>query len=102
MLEYVFFDKGIRRKFADFLAENKVDYRLNDEDDACLAEVPEDLDDELGDAIDHCYEMLLQETAELLRAPRMGWRRTLPVFRLRWPTAPPARFVLSPIYWLGY
>lgn len=66
MLEYVFFDESIRQKFADFLAENKVDYRLNNEDGGCLAEVPEDLEDTLADAIDHCYEMLLQETAELI------------------------------------
>lgn len=68
MLEYVFFDEAIRQKFADFLAEKKVEYRLNDEDGACLAEVPEDLDDELADAIDHCYEVLLQETAELIES----------------------------------
>jgi hypothetical protein len=66
MLEYVFFDESIRRKFAEFLAEKQVDYRLNDEDGGCIAEVPEDLDDTLADAIDHCYEKLLQETAELM------------------------------------
>jgi hypothetical protein len=68
MLEYVFFDESIREKFAEFLREKGVDYRLNDEDGACLAEVPEDLDDALGDEIDYCYEKLLQETAELIEA----------------------------------
>lgn len=66
MLEYVFFDESIRNKFADFLREKGVDFRLTDEDGACIAEVPEDLDDEIGDAIDNCYEILLQETAELI------------------------------------
>ena len=48
MLEYVFFDESIRNKFADFLREKGVDFRLTDEDGACIAEVPEDLDDEIG------------------------------------------------------
>lgn len=68
MLEYVFFDESIRQKFADFLRDKGVEYRLTDEDGACIAEVPEDLDDALGNAIDHCYERLLQETAELIEA----------------------------------
>jgi len=68
MLEYVFFDVTIRQKFADFLAEKGVDCRLNDEDGGCIAEVPDDLGRELDDAIDHYYEMLLQETAELIES----------------------------------
>jgi len=68
MLEYVFFDVTIRQKFADFLAEKGVECRLNDEDDGCIAEVPDDLGRELDDAIDHYYEMLLQETAELIES----------------------------------
>lgn len=68
MLEYVFFDETIREKFADFLRENNVAFQLSDEDGACIAKVPEDLDEQLGDDIDHCYEKLLQETAELIEA----------------------------------
>ncbi len=66
MLEYVFFNESIRGKFADFLRDKGIEFRLSDEDGACIAEVPEDLDDVLGDEIDDCYEMLLQETAELM------------------------------------
>lgn len=66
MLEYVFFDESIRAKFADFLRDKDVAFRLTDEEGACIAEVPEDLDDALGDEIDYCYEKLLQETAELI------------------------------------
>lgn len=66
MLEYLFFDAAIRDKFVAFLEEHKVEFRLNDDDESLIAEVPEDLDEELADAIDECYEKLLQETAELL------------------------------------
>jgi hypothetical protein len=65
MLEYVFFDEGIRNKFVEFLRERSVEVECSDEE-GCIAAIPEDLDDALADDIDACYEMLLQETAELL------------------------------------
>lgn len=65
MLEYVFFDEGIRDKFVEELRAKGVDVTTSD-DAGCLAEVPEDLDDKLADEVDYLYEKLLQETAELL------------------------------------
>ncbi len=65
MLEYVFFDEGIRDKFVEELRAKGVDVTTSD-DGGCLAEVPEDLDDKLSDEVDYLYEKLLQETAELL------------------------------------
>ena len=96
MLEYVFFDETIRRKFADFLAENKVDYRLNDEDGACLVEVPEDLDDELADAIDHCYEVLLQEMAELLEGTEDGLEKNVAGVQVALADGTPCTIRLEP------
>lgn len=66
MLEYVFFEASIRKKFIDFLTARKVEHKLSDDDDLLQVDVPEDLDDAVGDAIDLCYETLLQETAELM------------------------------------
>ncbi len=65
MLDYVFFDEGIREKFVEFLRGRGVEVECGDEG-GCIASIPEDLDDELADEIDHCYEQLLQETAELM------------------------------------
>lgn len=66
MLEYVFFDEGIREKFLKYLRDHGVaDARANDSD-GCIAEVPEELDDELAKQIDNEYEILLQETAALM------------------------------------
>ena len=66
MLEYVFFEESIRDKFVDFLTRQQVEHQLNSNDELLQVDVTEGLDDELGDAIDECYEELLQETAELL------------------------------------
>jgi len=96
MLEYVFFDESIRQKFADFLAENKVEYRLNDEDGACLAEVPEDLADELGDAIDECYEKLLQETAELMEGTEDGLEKNVMGVQVALSNGTPCTIRLDP------
>lgn len=65
MLEYVFFDEGIRNKFVEELQAKGVDVTTTDEE-GCIAEVPEDLDDKLADEVDYLYEKLLQETAELM------------------------------------
>lgn len=62
MLEYVFFDEKIRDKFIEELNRKGVETGC----DELIVEVPEDLDDALADEIDHCYEVLLQETAELM------------------------------------
>jgi hypothetical protein len=43
-----------------------VEHQLIDDEDLLQVDVTEDLDNVLGDAIDHCYEELLQETAELM------------------------------------
>jgi hypothetical protein len=96
MLEYVFFDAAIRQKFADFLAENNVEYRLNDADEGCLAEVPEDLDDELADAIDHCYEVLLQETAELLEGTEDGLEKNVAGVQIALADGSPCTVRLNP------
>lgn len=65
MLEYVFFDEGIRDKFARELEQKGVEVVLNDEA-GCIAEVSEDLEEKLADEVDHLYEVLLQETAALM------------------------------------
>lgn len=64
MLEYVFFEASIRDKFVTFLADKAVEHRLAE--DGMTVEVSEDTDEATGDAIDLCYETLLQENMELM------------------------------------
>ncbi len=71
MLEYIFFDEGIRDKFVSFLHERGVVCATSDEG-GLVAAIPEDLDDDLSDAIDHQYEVLLQENATLLEGTEDG------------------------------
>jgi len=62
MLEYVFFDEGIRDKFIEQLRGEGIEVSF----DELIVEVPEELDRELADKVDYYYEKLLQETAALL------------------------------------
>ncbi|HEY9147627.1 MAG TPA: hypothetical protein VIQ22_01345 [Gammaproteobacteria bacterium] len=62
MLEYVFFDEGIRDKFIEQLRGEGIEVSF----DELIVEVPEELDRVLADKVDYYYEKLLQETAALL------------------------------------
>ncbi|HKJ75851.1 MAG TPA: hypothetical protein VKA64_01465 [Gammaproteobacteria bacterium] len=66
MFEYMFFDEGLRKKFVAFARERDVDVQSKDDETGCIAEVPEDVEDEVADAIDDYYEQLLQETADIM------------------------------------
>lgn len=71
MLEYVFFDAGLRNIFAAFLHSHGVEVELYD-GDGYIAAISDDVDDELGDSIDLRYEQLLQENADLLEGTADG------------------------------
>lgn len=64
MLEYVFFEESIRDKFVAFLIDAGVHHCVAD--DGMTVEVDENIDNTTGDAIDNCYETLLQENMELM------------------------------------
>lgn len=65
MLEYVFFDERLRDEFVTFVRDQGSVCEVRDDDDALIALVPEDIDDETGDRIDAHYDHLLGETAAL-------------------------------------
>ena len=66
MLEYVFFDDSLRQRFVTFLAERGVEYSLGDDELGSIVSVPEEIDDDLSDAIDEHYETLMEAQEELL------------------------------------
>lgn len=65
MLEYVFFEASLREKFVRYAAEKGVAAEKSDEG-GFMVLVSEDVEDELFDELDHYYEVLLQENAEML------------------------------------
>ena len=65
MYEYVFFDNGIRDHFVADLNTRSVEHQLLD-DEGLLVGVSEEISDEDSDAIDDLYDLLLQQSGELM------------------------------------
>ena len=66
MLEYVFFDEGLCQRFESYLREQGVEYSLGRDDLGTVVSVPEEIDEELSDAIDDHYDELLAAQEALL------------------------------------
>jgi hypothetical protein len=67
MLEYIFFHPQPAREFVDWLQQQGVMAPSREAEEGVIIEVPEDLDDELDQAVDAQYEALLEKNEELLR-----------------------------------
>lgn len=67
MIDYIFFDEGLRTQFVEFVRQRGVAY--TEEPDPLgsgVVSIPEDLDEDLYETIDQCYEELSRMQAELL------------------------------------
>ena len=95
MLEYIFFEETLRDKFATFLRGRGVEPTLSDES-GCVAAIPEDLEDDLADAIDECYERLLQENAELLEGTEDALEKNAAGVRVELADGTPCMVRLDP------
>ncbi len=72
-IEYVFLSEDLRDRFVRFLGDMGVaSSARQDEMDAFLAEVPDDLDDQVSEAIEDEYELLMKEQDGLFEAEE-GW-----------------------------
>ncbi len=65
MMEYIFFDAGLRDSFVEHAQGMGVDCVLQDDSMGLVVAVPEDLDDELMDALEARYDELQQDQSRL-------------------------------------
>jgi hypothetical protein len=73
VLEYAFFDSSLAQSFADTAARHHVDCLIRDDAVAgWVASVPDELSDEVLDALDECYEELQLEQAVRAESEE-GW-----------------------------
>ena len=68
MLEYVLFAPELRDRFMSWLDEYGIDYRTAAKGDELLVLIDEDIAEELLDAIDEQYDLLLDESMRLADA----------------------------------
>lgn len=95
MLEYIFFEVTLRDRFVAFLAEHGVPAEVSDGDGFQVA-IPDDLDDDLSDEIDECYDRLLQENAEMMESEEGGVEKSAAGVRVQLSDGTPCMVRLSP------
>jgi hypothetical protein len=65
MLEYVFFDERPRDQFVNFLQEKAVELKLEEDEGVLKVWIPEDLDDDLDEAIEDFYDDMMALNQQL-------------------------------------
>ncbi len=75
MNEYIFFDAGLRDRFVEYAKRQEVVCELRDDNMGLIVAVPEDLPDDLVDAMEACYDELQDEQSELMSKMEGGLGR---------------------------
>ncbi len=84
MDEYIFFASGLRDKFVEYASAQGVVCELHDDKMGLVVAVPEDLDEELVDALETHYDELQDQQAELISRTEGGLGK-LAGFKLNLP-----------------
>lgn len=85
MMEYMFFDRELRDRFVRQAKEQGVECTLQDDEMGIIAAVPEDLPDDVVDALEACYDQLLEEQSELIDQTEGGLKKHVAGVRLDLP-----------------
>ncbi|MGB8077272.1 MAG: hypothetical protein WCF09_05285, partial [Gallionella sp.] len=75
MNEYIFFDAGLRDRFVEYAKRHEVACELRDDNLGLIVAVPEDLPDDLVDAMEARYDELQDEQSELMSGMEGGLGR---------------------------
>jgi hypothetical protein len=67
MLEYIFFHPVPTQLFVDWLHEQGVPTQSRQDEESYIIEIPDDLDEDLDNAIDTKYEALLEMNEEIMK-----------------------------------
>jgi len=75
MNEYIFFDAALQNEFVEFAASQGIACSKRDDPMGMVVEVPEDIDEELEDALEERYGELQDKQSELLKQEEGGFKR---------------------------
>ena len=87
MIEYIFFDAGLRDKFVTYADERNVPCTLSDDSMGLLVAIDEEYPEELIDELEDRYDELQQEQAALCESA--GELKRLSGFNFRLPNGEP-------------
>lgn len=96
MLEYIFFDAGLREQFVAYAQSRGLTCELRDDALGLVVALDEDaLDDDLEDSLENRYEQLQDEQAKLLMQEEGGLQQ-LAGFRVNLPDGQSCQVPLPP------
>ncbi|MDD2913920.1 MAG: hypothetical protein PHP70_01240 [Gallionella sp.] len=84
MIEYIFFDANLQNKFVEYAAGLGVAAALQDDPMGLVVAIPEDIGEDVEDALEECYSRLQEEQSDLL-AQAEGGLKQLAGFRYTMP-----------------
>jgi len=84
MIEYIFFDANLQNKFVEYSASLGISCTLHDDQMGLVVAVPEDIGDDLEDALEERYDELQAEQSRLLTQEEGGLKQ-LAGFRYNLP-----------------
>lgn len=75
MIEYIFFDASLQNEFVEYAASLGIASTLRDDPMGMVVAVPEDIGDEMEDALEERYDKLQDEQSDLLAQDEGGFKR---------------------------
>jgi len=75
MIEYIFFDANLQNKFVEYAASLGIASTLHDDLMGMVVAIPEDIGEELEDALEERYGQLQEEQSSLLAQVEGGFKR---------------------------
>ncbi len=94
MLEYLFFDPELRDRFVAFAESQGVACTPGEDDSTVL--LPEDIADEVAEAIEETYDRLLQENAERLEEGEDALEKNVAAVMVQLSDGRPCNIKLDP------
>ncbi len=95
MMEYIFFDAGLRDRFVGYARSMGVESSLQDDNMGWVVAVPEELADDLVESLEMHYDELQEEQSALLSQSQGGLKQ-LAGFRLVLPDGQTRMVPLQP------
>lgn len=75
MIEYIFFDASLQNEFVEYAASLGIASTLRDDPMGMVVAVPEDIGDDMEDALEERYDKLQDEQSDLLAQDEGGLKR---------------------------
>lgn len=96
MMEYMFFDAGLRDRFVEHVRALGIACSLRGDPLGLIVELPEDLPEADEASIEACYETLQEEQSSMVDRSEGGLKKHLAGFRLELPDGRSCMVALPP------